>query len=471
MKKIASELSRIRKLLSDLGFEGPTRGSTDGLNETVSVLVEEKDRKEAELAGLPSMEKMIDPITKREVERIGSLLPNGSVLIDFAKFRLYDFKEEKYLSSHYLAFLLRARTKKVDLIDLGDAEEIDDLIAELRKPLNLGVQGTGNDQHGVAPDFEKLVKKRGNTLYKRIFSPLVSKIKGATDIFVSPDGELNLIPFEVLVDDNDDYLIDCYTFTYVSTPREITTFGRRCDENSPPLLMGDPDFDQILETKAFPSERGHPDDRPYTSLPVTREEVEEIARYLNTPHYYTGKQASMDVLFQASSPRILHLATHGFFDPNIAYKQGDFPIRNVDLAEEFSNPLHRSGIVLAGANTSSCGILTAEKILSLSLEGTEMVVLSACETGLGRIKRGEGVFGLRRSFALAGAKSVVMSMWKVPDKETKQLMSYFYQNLSSMNRAKALKEAALSLRKDLSVLHGHNHPFFWGAFIFAGDRG
>ena len=146
---------------------------------------------------------------------------------------------------------------------------------------------------------------------------------------------------------------------------------------------------------------------------------------------------------------------------------------------KIENPLLRSGIALAGANRAlgskdsknHTGIVTAEKILGLKLRGTDMVVLSACDTGVGEIKTGEGVFGLRRAFTQAGSKSLVMSLWSVPDKETKELMVEFYKNIrvGKMNRCQALKQAALKEMKVVKERYGHTNPFFWGAFVFLGE--
>jgi CHAT domain-containing protein len=143
------------------------------------------------------------------------------------------------------------------------------------------------------------------------------------------------------------------------------------------------------------------------------------------------------------------------------------------------NPLLRSGIVLAGANHAfntkdmekSDGIVTAEKILSLKLMGTDMVVLSACETGLGDVRIGEGVYGLRRVFTQAGTRSMVMSMWSVPDRETKELMIDFYKNIlqGEMNHCQALRCATLNQMRIVKKRYGHRNPFYWGAFVFMGE--
>jgi CHAT domain-containing protein len=149
----------------------------------------------------------------------------------------------------------------------------------------------------------------------------------------------------------------------------------------------------------------------------------------------------------------------------------------LDRLSRLENPLLRSFLALAGANTwlrgeappeeAEDGMLNAEDVVSMDLTGTELVVLSACETGLGRVRVGEGVFGLRRAFVLAGAKTLVMSLWKVPDEETRRLMETFYRALlDGRSRADALRQAQLAIRRDYP-----DDPLRWGGFICQGEPG
>jgi CHAT domain-containing protein len=187
------------------------------------------------------------------------------------------------------------------------------------------------------------------------------------------------------------------------------------------------------------------------------------------------ERAAVEVSLKTSrSPRILHLATHGFFLPDQQPPEMETSGRGSRFSQRLENPLLRSGLALAGANTwlrggtpppeAEDGLLTAEDVSGLDLLATQLVVLSACETGLGQVQIGEGVFGLRRAFMLAGAKTLVMSLWKVSDHETQQLMGYFYQGiLKGRHRADALREAQLALKA------AYPHPRYWGAFICQGD--
>jgi CHAT domain-containing protein len=206
----------------------------------------------------------------------------------------------------------------------------------------------------------------------------------------------------------------------------------------------------------------------FTPLPGTRVEGERIAALLGVTALF--QQAVTEAaLIGLHSPEILHVATHGFFVASDADDPDGDP-----NAGALSNPMLRSGLALAGANWraksfipppgTGDGLLTAEEVTGLDLQRTELVVMSACETGLGAVHAGEGVFGLRRAFVLAGARTLVLSLWRVPDRETCELMVDYYAGLlAGKGRAAALRDAQLRLRESLRA------PFYWAAFICQGD--
>ena len=230
-------------------------------------------------------------------------------------------------------------------------------------------------------------------------------------------------------------------------------------------------------------------DYHFVRLPGTRVEGERVAALLGVSPWLDSSALEGLIKTVCRSPRILHLATHGFFlpdqerDPNrdgrgLGFDFGEFAGAKDSLARlsgpMMENPMLRSGLALAGANTwlkrgelpetAEDGLLTAEDVTGLDLLATELVVLSACETGLGQVHVGEGVFGLRRAFVLAGAKTLVMSLWKVPDEPTRELMEDFYGRLlAGRGRAEALREAQLAMKAK------YPDPFYWGAFICQGD--
>jgi CHAT domain-containing protein len=189
-----------------------------------------------------------------------------------------------------------------------------------------------------------------------------------------------------------------------------------------------------------------------------------------------GVTARESALKKISAPRILHIATHGFFfnlkGRQSLHENSVLP-ENIDRFFYLENPMLRAGLALAGANSylrhgrlpdeGEDGILNAEDVSGLTLTGTELVVLSACETGLGELYSGEGVFGLRRAFSLAGARTLIVSLWKVADAETAELMEIFYERLlTGLPAELALREAKLALREK------HGDPYYWAAFICLG---
>jgi CHAT domain-containing protein len=206
----------------------------------------------------------------------------------------------------------------------------------------------------------------------------------------------------------------------------------------------------------------------FEPLSGTAAEAQSIKRMIPDAEILTGSRATESAIKSVRFPRVLHVATHGFFlqDQDLSAATGP------GAAAALEDPMLRSGLVFAGANTgrsgSDDGVLTALEAAALGLSGTQLVVLSACETGVGDVRTGEGVFGLRRAFMVAGAETLVMSLWQVDDQATERLMTEFYGRLTKgEGRAEALRQASLALLRDPA----RRHPFFWASFIAAGEAG
>jgi CHAT domain-containing protein len=300
---------------------------------------------------------------------------------------------------------------------------------------------------------------------------------------------LHLILFEILVTDQNNYMLENYEVTYLTSGKDILRWKKETETGINAIVMADPDFDlnsqkraSVLSQMGIESEslRGgitrQLKERNFSRLSGSRDEAKEIAFVLSERmkipvRLYLDQEALEEVLMSIESPRILHFATHGYFldDPERpAGMIGDLVEPGIPDAT-WEHPSLRSGIVLAGANRSlkegkDEGLVSAIKIESLRLNKTELVVLSACDTGVGRIQSGEGVFGLKRSFVLAGAQSLVLSLWKVPDRTTRELMTSFYSHWSSgLPKSKSLRKARLQ------ILKTYENPFYWAAFQLVGN--
>jgi CHAT domain-containing protein len=327
-------------------------------------------------------------------------------------------------------------------------------------------------------------------------------------VFVAPDGDLNSISFAGLLDENGRYLVDRFAFHYLSAGRDLARLAKQGESGQGLLALGDPDYDAVGSSAGAPpvavgaalAQIGYYHTRNVRSgcerlkgvsvpaLPGTRREVELVASKWNRASkepasVYFGSDASEERLkAESSGKRVIHLATHGYFLGDVC--QPDVPGSAFDGSGiggvwEFvgENPLLLSGLFLAGCNLrGACadsmgiedGILTAYEVSAMNLEGTDLVVLSACETGLGDVKQGEGVYGLRRAFQMAGARTVVSSLWAVPDEATADMMSGLYERRAA-SIPDTMRRMQLQKIRDLRRHRKADHPYTWAGFIATGD--
>ncbi len=505
------QLTTLRTQIVQKTLAGPGAESIETHQQRLIEWNAQKERLEAELARqIPEM-NLAQQLRQVNRHAIAGQLPHDALLVEFVQFDVFDFHaiaardESQWKPAHYVAFVLPGSDPdRVKLIDLGEAEPIDKLIDDFRLPLS-GEQGRDLLSDDTVSDVVH-ASLSGKQLRETIFDPLLPYLHEYHRLFLASDGNLSRLPFEVLPTEDGQRLIDHYLISYVSVGRDLLRFtvaSQRQAQAS--VVMADPNFDltaSTLESSAEVPAHGGRRSADLAShaltfrrLPGTRLEGQQVAQALGAQVLCDG-QAVVGSLKALRSPCILHLATHGFFlpdqprDPNkefssLASQQlsvmGSEVMAAPDrltwlMGQHLENPLLRSGLAFAGANTwnrggelppeAEDGLLTAEDVSGLDLLDTELVVLSACETGLGSVHIGEGVFGLRRTFVLAGAKTLVMSLWKVPDQQTQELMEDFYRRLlAGQSRAEALREAQLALKEK------YPHPYFWGAFICQGNPG
>jgi CHAT domain-containing protein/tetratricopeptide (TPR) repeat protein len=493
------ELAALRRRVAHMALAGPTGENASTHEQVLAGWNAERERLEAELARLVPELNLEQRLRGADRHAVARALPEGSALVEIVCISELDLgpgphrPEVEKKPARYLAFVLPAgEPAGVRLVDLGPPEAIDRLVASFRARL------TGEAEHQPRRelcliDVEQAPEGSGNegaALRAAVFDPLAAVLGSCTRLLLAPDGDLMRLPFEVLPTADGLRLIDQHRISYLGCGRDVLRLAARpaCTAEAP-VVAADPDFDlagtgAAAEGPALAGRcsRDLADGAPFfAALPGTRREAAQVAERLGV-RPWLGPEVLEARLKEVRSPRILHLATHGFFLSDQQRDPGEQQgwVAGEELGRlsglRLENPLLRSGLALAGANTwlrhgqvpaeAEDGLLTAEDVTGIDLSATELVVLSACQTGLGQVHTGEGVFGLRRAFVLAGVRTLVMSLWKVPDLQTEELMTAFYHRLlSGEGRAEALRQAQLALKQRCP------DPLAWGAFVCVGDPG
>lgn len=392
-------------------------------------------------------------------------LPVDTALLEFVRYTHYDLKLKSKHCPRYAVFCLC--DKNIQLFDLGPAQDVDDLILDTINDIeqeseqiymNIEEQNKGLDA----------LNQKLEVLSQRLLSNILPKIGSKQHLIIISDGLLHLLPFSILKNKGRS-LIEQYAITYLASSRDLCDHTVIEPRNQTlPVIIAGPDYDLSNSNRSSHLSSITQAPRhlceplvPFSALEGTKAEGREIHRIVGG-ELWLGQDALKARFMKLTSPKILHIATHGFFQQSY-----QTPTRKWDS-------LFRSGFVLAGVNTyisgqplpadAENGIITAYEISELNLSSTDLVVLSACETGIGDIIFCEGVYGFRRAFAIAGARTLVLSLWSIPDEETKDLMVIFYSHLmSGRGKSEALREAQLALKKR------YPHPYYWGAFILQGD--
>jgi CHAT domain-containing protein len=303
--------------------------------------------------------------------------------------------------------------------------------------------------------------------YKSFWQPIEKEIGTTATIYLSPDGVYNQINLEAIPTPDGKYVIDNSNIVMVSNTKDLHLRKIKKKQGitaNKATMFGNPTFYLTASSN-----------RNIPALPGTEKEVDELQTLLKKNGWITDEyvetSASEDQVKSLSSPKIFHIATHGFYTPSV--NQDEMAALTESEAQMTENPLMKTGLLLTGAGdvlnktkynyNMESGILTAYEAMSLNLDQTDLVVLSACETGLGDISNGEGVYGLQRAFLVAGAKVLIMSMFKVDDEATQKLILNFYRKWLVTNN---LRQSFVNAKKELRV--DYPEPIYWGAFMMIG---
>jgi CHAT domain-containing protein len=473
-RKILKELRYVKGELVRAYYFQPSMREGPSSKALISRLEGEKERLEDMLSRTVDRYALEKKVSGAVVESVSAMMPKRSALVEFVRSDIISYpdssKQKGGVRTHYLAFVLRAmRDADVVLVDLGDAQVIDGLIREYRI--------------AVKERSERVYDLAGK-LYETVVRPWETYVSNTQYVFVSPHGGLCLLPFETLLKHNGRFLIEDYVFHYIPSGRDLMRVSRQRSAKRDAIILAAPDFDNSDEggesTSGTIGSGGPVLFTIFKDLPGTRQEADSVEGILSkrfAVRKFVGKNATERVLYSVERPAILHIASHGFFLTDNVYGEPNYPGLNVNKKEAWrmgpgigriENPMMRSGIVLAGANKgirdgTGAGLLCAEKVTTINLVGTDLVVLSACDTGVGEISNFDGILGLQRAFLVAGASTLFATLWPVPDVETKEIMVRFYSYyVSGVSKLEALRRARL---KQMEM---KRHPFYWGGFICVG---
>ncbi len=482
---LLDRVTETRSQIARLVLRGPQKMTAEQHRDMIKELEDQADKDEADISRRSDEFRVQSlPVT---LEAVRAAIPPDSALIEFASYRPFNAKatngDEAYGQPHYVAYVLR-HEGEIEWKELGEAKSIDTAIAALRKALR--------DPKSVD------VKRLARAVDAKVFQPLRPLLGDVTRLLISPDGSLNIVPFPALADERGRYAVERYSISYLTSGRDLLRLQVARESKGGPLVVAAPDFGRRSQDEASRLEKQEKDASEgevkeestrsaikefyFPPLPHAEREGEALRALLPDATLLTKGQATKAALSQVRSPKLLHIATHSFFldDQQLASagERGaqaptEDPERALQRLEQrgvrIESPLLRSGLALAGVNEhkeDDNGILTALEVTGLNLWGTKLATLSACDTGVGEVKNGDGVHGLRRALVLAGAETQVMSLWAVSDKATRELMVSYYRMLQEgQGRGEALRQVQLQMLKNIN----RRHPYYWASFIQSGE--
>lgn len=426
-----------------------------------------------------------------ELASVREALPADAVLLEVARVEVWDLQRApqkgERTEPRYLAWVIPPAGKDaVHVVDLGSADAIDEGVRAVVRAMREAPGEQGTVQRMGEKASTQLARDLLQRVARRILEPVLGQLSGARRWIISADGELWHLPWAALPLPDGRFAVENHVISYVVSGRDLLRkptgpVGRGA------LVVADPDYDLTLAggpPAAGKAGGGHVP--PVKRLRYTAAEAKGIApnlqRYAQAvPETRLEGQARERDVLAVRSPRALVLSTHGYFldTPHRAPVPGSRAAGSTSTPEGLpDHPLLRCGLIFAGANNRhkalgpghEDGLLTGVEIVGMDLRGTDLVVLSACQTGQGEVRNGEGVASLRQAFQLAGARSVVATLWEIPERESMQMMVEFFNQLGAGKpKAEALGQAQRSLIEALKDEAGVAHPVYWAGFTITGE--
>ncbi len=497
--RLATARNRVSRLL----VRGPSPGQNQEVyQQEIKARVEEREKAERELAQTSDSYRRLRAAGAAGLDDVIRALGSDTALVAYSRFSRISPVPGGPAVDSYAAMTLDAGSRQPRLVPLGPAAPIDAAIGRWRQEAGTS---PGLDTQGR----ERACASAGDALRALIWDPVWSTLHNPRRVIVVPDGALNLVSLGSLAGRDGRYLVESGpTIHYMAAEKDMVRPPRPPAAGGELLIVGGPDFDAARVASGQPAVQQEERKPPLVSslrsprgacaafaslifdpLPQARAEADQIASLWarsGPVRKLTGPAAS-EAAFKAAAPgaSALHVSTHAFFmaprcdaaaaPETPAAPEADFEYRG----EPAGGTLLFSGLALAGANrredqaageAAEDGILTAEEIAALDLSRVEWVVLSACETGVGKVLSGDGVLGLRRAFETSTSGSLIMSLWKVEDDATRVWMEKLYRSrLGGLTAADSVQQASLDTLKERRSHGLSDHPFFWGGFVASGD--
>jgi CHAT domain-containing protein/Tfp pilus assembly protein PilF len=424
-RALIDELEAIWNQMSTLVGEDLFKHPNNAYQLTYSNLRQHEDELIADISAKSEAFRKI--ITEPEPAAVARQL-HEAVLVDIVRIDHWEPKPgfffDQFRDPLYVASILFP-DGRIDAVDLGDAKSIDALVAAYLRAQEV-------------TDNQAALRNLADQLSRKVLDPLIKLVGRRQDWYLSADGSLRLIPFGALLLSNGKYAAEQYRFWSLGSGRDLIGSVTRYSAGSHDVVLANPDYGHGLTTSSF------------APLPDTEEEAITIQKFFKDAQIIAEDKRNKKTLLSLDRPpRILHLATHGYFR-----REGN------------GDALLRAGIALAGANLGPEGLLTAKEAQGLRLNGTSLVVLSACETGVGEVSFSAGLSGLQRSLALAGARTQLLTLWPVNSARTREFMDGFYRRMAA---GKTKGEAWIETQREM--IREGLAPHFWAPFVLYGDPG
>ena len=460
LKSLYTDFIRVREKSRDLHLKEEQKDSLTDYDRAYQKILRHK--------GKGDMGELFDT-SRLSFLQIQDALKENEAALEFVSYSPYQFMKNSE-NIYYGAFVLKKNMPSPKFVPLCKATDIQTIL----------------DANSTSGSTANLIKSiydvQAKNLYNAVWMPLINSLKGIEKIYYSPTGLLHNLSFDALKDEKESDLSNGVEFVRVASTKSIVEIingagGPAAYENV--VLMGGIDYDEAFRPNEEKQTGNKERSGVFKLLSGTASEIDEIEKLLKENDIATsiksGKKATEEQFYELvkKRPNIVHIATHAFYVKSI--EEDMFSIsENIGYGalKENVDPMNRSGMAFAGVNQfwktgvkplpgNEDGILTANEMAALDLTGTDLVTLSACETAIGKSLDNEGVFGLQRGLKIAGAKNLLLSLWKVDDAVTKEYMTSFYSFLIS--EKSTMQEAYVKTRD--TIKKQHPEPYFWASFV------